>query len=227
MIKSLDTATLTRFVAKQLSNLLPDSEIKPQILNPFVLKALERTEYCFSKINSKYFFDGKHVRFSHLNTDQYAMFLYYLCNTIWREEKDDKLASKVYYLNKALNALDAFYEVVLPDIFVLAHPLGTVLGRGKYKDYFAAYQRVTVGGNTDDEYPSLGKGVAMYGGSALIGKCKIGDNCLISTGTIVMERDIPPNMVVFGEYPNIFYKRTKKSVIERFFMAPQIFESKP
>ena len=219
MMQSLDTITLTRYVARQLNNLLPDSEIAPQAIAQFVKKAIQRTEYCFSKVNNRYFFDGKNVLFNHLNTDQYAVFLYYLSNTIWRKEKDETLASKVYYLNKALHGLDAFYEVNLPDIFLLVHPIGTALGKGEYKDYFIAYQRVTVGGNTDLEHPVLGKGLAMYGGSALIGRCKVGDNCLISVGTIVMERDIPPDMVVFGRYPDISYKRTKKSVIERYFIV--------
>ena len=219
MIQSLDTTTLTKYLAQQLNNLLPGFDINGDILYPFVKKAIERTEYCFSKINIKYFFDGTNVRFNHLNTDQYAMFLYYLSNTIWQAEKDGLLASKLYYLNKALNGLDAFYEVKLPDIFILTHPVGTVLGRGNYSDYFVAYQRVTIGGNTELDYPTLGKGVAMYGGSAVIGKCKIGDGCSISFGTVVMERDIPPNMVVFGNHPDITYKRASKSPIERYFIA--------
>lgn len=218
MIQSLDTTTLAKYVAQQLNNLLPDFDISGDVLYPFVKKAIERTEYCFSKINIKYFFDGNNVRFNHLNTDQYAMFLYYLSNTIWAEEKDDIMAGKVYYLNKALNGFDAFYEVILPDIFILTHPVGTVLGRGNYSDYFVAYQRVTIGGNTELDYPTLGKGVAMYGGSAVIGKCNIRNGCSISFGTIVMERDIPPNMVVFGNHPDIAYKRASKSPIERYFI---------
>lgn len=219
MIQSLDNNTLTEYISKQVNNLLPDSEIQSNILYSFIKKAIERTEYCFSKINAKYFFDGKNVFFNHLNTDQYAIFLYYLANTIWVEEKDSTLSSKIYYLNKALHGLDAFYEVTLPDIFILTHPVGTVLGRGEYSDYFVAYQRVTIGGNTDLEYPVLGKGVAMYGGSAVIGNCKIGNGCSISFGTMVMERNIPPDMVVFGNHPDIAYKRASKSPIERYFIA--------
>jgi serine O-acetyltransferase len=216
MIQSLDTTSLGRFVADQINNLLPDSALKSEILCPFIKKAVERTEHCFSKINNKYFFDGTQVRFNHLNTDQYAMFLYFLSNTIWQEVNDVQLASRVYYLNKVLNGLDVFYEVKLPDIFLFVHCIGTVLGRAEYNDYFVVYQRATVGGN-NREYPHLGKGVVMYGNSALIGKCKIGDNCFISYGTIVIEKDIPPDMVAFGRHPDISYKQTKKTVIERFF----------
>lgn len=164
MIQSLDDKTLAEYVTKQLNNLFPDNEIKSNVLQAFVRKAVKRLEYCFSRINVKYFFDGKNVLFNHLNTDQYAMFLYYLSNTIWMEEKNNIIASKVYYLNKSLNGLDIFYEVMLPEIFLLTHPVGTVLGRGKFSDYFVAYQRVTIGGNKNLEYPTLGKGVAIYGG---------------------------------------------------------------
>ncbi|TEB40985.1 transferase, partial [Flavobacterium circumlabens] len=34
-----------------------------------------------------------------------------------------------------LNSCDLFYEVNLPDIFFLDHPLGTVIGRGVFKNY--------------------------------------------------------------------------------------------
>ena len=50
-----------------------------------------------------------------------------------RLSKED-LASKAYCLNKALHAIDVFYEVELPEIFFLEHPLGTVLGRAKYSN---------------------------------------------------------------------------------------------
>lgn len=216
--QSLSENELINYVTKQLNFHFPDHMVSADRLAPCVHRALQRIEHCFSKINIKYYFDGNCLTFNHLNTDQYAIFLYYLSNTIWREDNDDKLASKVYYLNKALNCLDAFYEVNLPDIFILVHPLGAVLGRGEYQDYFVAYQGATVGSNKNQEYPKIGKGVAMYGGSALIGNCKISDNCLISAGTMVMDKDVPPDMVVFGRYPDISYKKTKKSVIERYFL---------
>lgn len=219
MIQSLDTLTLTRYVTKQVNNLLPDVEVQSELLAPFVKQAIERVEYCFSRINNEYFFDGRSAKFDHLHADQYSMFLYYLSNTIWRQEKDETLAAKIYYLNRALNGLNIFYKVALPDIFHLIHCVGIVLGRAEYNDYFVATQRVTIGANKNFEYPVLGKGVAVYGGSAIIGKCKIGDNCLISVNTTVMETDIPDNMVVFDGSPDISYKRTTKSVIERFFIA--------
>jgi serine O-acetyltransferase len=216
--QSLDTETLTRFVTNQVNNWFPDSRMRPPILSAFVKKAIKRIEYCFSRVNNKYFFDGKTTQFNHLHSDQYAMFLYYLSNTIWQDERDVNLASKVYYLNKALHGLDAFYEAQLPDICLFVHCVGTVLGRAEYQDYFVAYQRVTVGGN-NRKYPTLGKGIVMYGNSALIGNSNIGDNCFVSYGTVVVDETVPPNKLVFGRSPEITLKETRKSVIERFFLA--------
>ncbi|MCD4722144.1 MAG: hypothetical protein K8S13_20115 [Desulfobacula sp.] len=220
-VQSLNTESLAQYVTKQINFNFPDRVIPVGELIFFMKTALQRTEYCFSKINIKYFFNGKHVFFNHLNTDQYAVFLYYLSNTIWNEISDEKLASKVYYLNKALHSLDIFYEIKLPDIFLLVHSVGTVLGRGDYQDNLVVYQRVTVGADKNDKYPVLGKGVTMYGGSAVIGDCRIGNNCLVSMGTIVMDKDIPDNMVVFKRNSQILYKTTKKSVIERYFISSE------
>ena len=217
MIQSLDNHSLTEYITAQINIFFPDKKIKTVLLYSFVKQAIGRVEYCFSKINNKYFFDGKNIFFNHLHSDQYAIFLYFLSNTIWMEERDDILAGKAYYLNKVLHGLDAFYEIILPDVFLLVHPVGTILGRAKYDDFFVVYQRVTVGGNTDLEYPIFGKGVALYGESAVIGNCRIGDGCSISYGTIVMEKDIQSNMVVFGSNSDITYKHASKSPIDRYF----------
>jgi serine O-acetyltransferase len=146
------------------------------------------------------------------------MFLYLLSNTIWGAGKDAELAGRVYYLNKVLGGIDVYYEVALPDIFLFVHCIGTVLGRASYSDYFVCYQRCTVGGNKDLEYPRIGKGVVLYGGSSVIGNCQINDNCLISAGTIVIDKDIPKGSVVFNRYRAVACKPTRKGVRQRYFL---------
>jgi hypothetical protein len=53
-------------------------------------------------------------------------------------------------------------------VFLLVHPLGTVLGRGNYSDFFVAYQRCGVGSN-NEVYPTFGKHVTLRPGSAVLG----------------------------------------------------------
>ena len=128
------------------------------------------------------------------------------------------IADKAYALNKALHALDAFYEVELPDVFAVQHPVGTVLGRATYSDYFICYHNCTVGANLDNDYPAFGRGVVMYGGSRVIGKTVIGDNSFVSTGAIVIDGGkCEPDSVLHGIYPNARRSRTGRNVMRDIF----------
>ena len=116
-------------------------------------------------------------------------------------------------LNKALSACEIFYEVDLPDIFLLEHPVGTVMGRGKFSDYFFFLQNCTVGAN-DNLYPELGERVIMLAGSKVLGTCHIGNNVIISANTYVKDEDIPDDCIVFGSSPNLTIKPGHKDKID-------------
>lgn len=49
----------------------------------------------------------------------------------------------------------------------------------------------------------------MYANSSFIGKCNIGDNVILSAGTLVKDTDIPSNSIVFGQSPNLIIKENK------------------
>lgn len=213
---SLSPEEMAAYLARQVSNLFPDRDVSASEYRPFVDAALERLEYCLSRIKDKYLPEGVKPHFNHRHTDHYAMFLYLVGNTVFRLNGERSLAEKSYALNKALHALDAFYEVELPGVFVLQHPIGTVLGRAKYSDYFVVYQRCTVGGK-DRIYPVLGEGVVMYGGSSIIGNSRVGSNVWLATGALVMEESVPDGSVVFGQSPNLTVKPTRRSIFDRFF----------
>lgn len=147
---------LASYVTRQVNRLFDDGQ---PVLEDDVLalmpQALGRLEHCFAHINNKYFFDGTSAVFNHLHGDQYSMFLYFLCNTAYNAGANFGVPTKLFLLNKLLHGIDAFYEVELPSIFLFVHPIGTVLGRGKYADYLLVYQRCGVGSN-HDIYPTLG-----------------------------------------------------------------------
>ena len=175
---SLNLKQLCEYICNQLNTFFNDQNIVNQKdLMFFLNDSIERLEFCFSKINNKYFYDGKSSIFNHLNGDQYAMFLYFLSNTIYLNKKsssDTALASKVYLLNKALHGVDAFYEVQLPKVFIFIHPLGTVLGRASYADYLVVYQRCGIGTNKESQ-PMLGKYLTLHPGSSILGQSNIGE----------------------------------------------------
>lgn len=223
---SLGRADLSDYVAFQMHRFFPDTNYLDK-LPLFVDRALERTEYCFSRLKLKGFHNSDGPRFNHLHSDQYAIFLYYLANTAHREKPGHPAADKAYGLNKALNGLDAYYEVELPDIFAVQHPVGTVLGRASYSDYFMAYQNCTVGSNLEGDHPVIGRGVVMYGGSRIIGKTRIGENCLVSNGELIMDAgEIPSNRVLFGNSSSLFTRQNKRNVIREIFGLSAVEELK-
>jgi len=204
---SISKEGVVSYLLRQLNNLFPDgNEVKKGTLEKYSDEIFERTEYCFSKIDLPYFFDGENVLFNHLNGDHYAMFLYFACNTIYRNGGDTATATKIFALNKMLHGVDAFYEVELPDIFLFIHPLGTVLGRGKYSDYFLAYQRCNVGANRG-VYPTMGKNFSMHPGSAILGDCKIEDNCTLAAGSLLIGKNMEKNSLYIGNPKSFIVKK--------------------
>jgi|TARA_R110002072_G_scaffold88011_1_gene198265 serine O-acetyltransferase len=198
VISSLSPADLAAYVAAQLNSHFPDRQaVTADHLMPVMPGALARLEHCFAQVDNKYFFDGTQAVFNHLHGDQYAMWLYFLSNELFRQGGDAAICSKLFLLNKSLHACDIFYEVALPDVFLLVHPLGTVLGRGSYSDYFVAYQRCGVGSNRDI-YPQFGRHVTLRPGAAVLGKSQIGNNCQIAAETLILDTDIPDGTLVMG-----------------------------
>ena len=195
---SLPAEGLATLAARQCDNLVPDGNpVTPEALMAAVPQALKRLEHCFQAIDNKYFFDGESAVFSHLHGDQYCMWLYWLGNELFRQGGPVDICSKLFLLNKALHGCDIFYEVALPDIFLVVHPLGTVLGRGNYSDYLVAYQRVGVGSNRD-VYPTFGRHVTLRPGAAVLGASTIGDMCQIAAEGLVIDRDLPGGSLYIG-----------------------------
>jgi len=208
---SLDLDGLCRLVTRQCDNLFADGDPMGSVeLVASAQTALQRLEHCFSAVNNRYFFDGVRAQFDHLHGDQYAMWLYLLSNQMHRDQAPAAWCKKVFLLNKALHGCDIFYEVELPSIFLLVHPLATVLGRGSYQDYFLVYQRCGVGSN-HDVYPSLGRHVTLRPGSAVLGASQVDECSTIAAESLVLDRHVPSNTVYFGN-PRDNWSRTRNSV---------------
>jgi len=198
---SLKPKELCNYICNQLNSFFMDNDsISQKQLMTAINDSLERLEFCFSNINNKYFFNGNVSTFNHLNGDQYAMFLYFLSNTVYLHRKSSSecsVASKIYLLNKALHGIDAFYEVELPKIFLFIHPLGTVLGRASYSDYMVVYQRCGIGTNNESS-PRIGKYLTLHPGSSILGDSNIGDNCSIASDSVLIDTDLKNNSVYLG-----------------------------
>ncbi|MCO4781860.1 MAG: transferase [Candidatus Cloacimonetes bacterium] len=202
---------LFKLVSKQLSNFFSlDINLEKQILKDNIEKALLRCEKCFvGGAEKSYELEGQ-AFFNHFHSDQYSIFLYYLSNSLYQDERPNDIAERVYCLNKALNGLDLFYEVEMPEVFFLEHPVGSVIGRAKYGEKFRFSQNCTIGSHKGI-YPIIGDNVAMMVGSKVIGDCKVGDNVIISVNSFVLNTNIPSNSLVFGSSPHLIVKSRPSS----------------
>jgi serine O-acetyltransferase len=208
---SLQENELAEYLSSQINCFFPSKKsVSVKDILDVQNQALQRVEYCFSKIKIKYFCDRKNTIFNHLNSDQYSMFLYFLCNTTYKKFGNLELASKFYLLNKSLHGIDVFYEVDLPDVFVFIHPIGTVLGRASYKDFFVVYQRCGVGSNKGSQ-PNLGEYLTLHPGASVLGNSNVGNNCSVASDSLVIDQNIEDKKTYIGN-PKKHYLITRNNI---------------
>ena len=157
----------------------------------------------------------KETYFDALHTCQWLIFLYKLAHTVFVDEgtASDRVlirqvCDKIYGVSKTMSGADLYYEVELPDIFTCDYPVGSVMGRAQYGNYFSFTQGCTVG-NNHGVYPVIGEHVSMKSNSKIIGNSRIGNNVIISANTYVKDQDIPDNSIAFGSSPEIIIKPNK------------------
>lgn len=206
---------LVAMLIRQLESLFLIDESELLCASEHLDEALERCEKSFSRARNKYYSRDGETSFDILHGCQYTQFLYFLANSVYREEGCQSLCDKVYALQKTLSGADLFYQVALPEVFFFDHPLGTVMGRAEYSDYFTFSQGCTVG-NNKGLYPRFGKSVFMMSNSKILGNCTIGDNVIISANAYVKDCDIPSGSLVFGQSPNLVIKENRDETVKSY-----------
>ena len=212
---SLTAAELADYTRKLLASYLPDGFQPGAELARGVEAALGRVAHCFQAIQLKYYQEGGRPVFDHLHGDHFATFLYFVANSVWRDGHEG-LAVRLSYLNKIMHGLDLYFAVEMPQIFILVHPVGTVIGRAKYSDYLVVYQNCTVGAD-GVQYPTIGPEVILYAGSSVIGDCHIGRNVVVGANAMVVNSSVPADSVVVGQYPDHRCLPNRRSVKARCF----------
>lgn len=203
---AVDISNLTRLIVHQVKNTFFCEEVEETILHSSVPEIIPSIDLCFSEISNKYYANvAMGGAFNPFHSGQYSIFLYFLSRHVWVNYKNAQLADKLYYLNKMLNGFDLFYQVKMPDIFFLEHPVGSVIGRGVFSNYFVFQQNCTVGGNKG-AYPSFGNYVWLFANAVVVGASRVGNNVFVSAGTYIKDTNIPDNTIVFGRSPNLILK---------------------
>ncbi len=205
---------LVEYLGRQLDHFFPDGrESVVSVVDSALDDALYRTSCCIDAAAL-----WQKGRFDPLHSEQNTVFLYFLANSIYRSGKDVRVATKVFYLNKALNGFSCFYDTELPDIWFVGHSPGIVLARATYGNYLALYQNCTIGKN-HGEAPVLGEGVLLYPNSAVIGRCQVKDRTVVGQGQRLIDRDSPGDCYIFSDGPKVVVKPTRRDVWQDLFRA--------
>lgn len=205
---------LLSYLLRQLTHIVPDERDNAALVDAWLDTALARLRHCINGVRL-----WTPERFDYLHSTQYCLFLYFLSNTIWRRSGETELPTKLFLLNKALNGIDCFYEIELPEVLFIGHSVGIVLAKAKYGERLVLYQNSTVGKNHGIA-PTIEADVVMYPNTAIIGHCLVRAGTIVSQGTSVINQDTPGNSMVFdagaGE---LLIKPLRMRVVDEIFRS--------
>lgn len=203
---------LACYVAAQLHNMFPAGGMKQDIemIMAIMPRALERMRPILGAVRA---FEPD--VFNHFNALQYATLLYLLGNEQWRLQTSSLAADRLFCLNRALNAMDLFYGVVMPEIFFISHGVGAVIGNASYGNRLVFFQNVTVG-RIGDQRPAIGENVVLYPGATITGRSEIGSNSVVSAGVLVHDTTVPDNVIVKLSGTELVFQPMKRDYLSLY-----------
>lgn len=211
-LKGMSRAKLITYLERQVGHFFPDGAVG---VRDALIKNIDEALFrVLRSINAVRIWPQN--IFDPLHTEQNTMFLYFLANTIWQRDGNDRVAAKIYYLNKVLNGFNCYYEVCLPEIFFVGHSLGIVLSRARYSNYFAIYQNSTVGWNNGRE-PTFEEGIVIFPGSYVMGNCIIRSGSIVSLGTTIIDQNTKANHIVFSKNGQLSFRKPKRDLLGDIF----------
>ncbi len=96
------------------------------------------------------------------------------------------------------------------------HGMGVVIGEtASVGDDVTMYQGVTLGGTGKEQgkrHPTVASQVVIGAGAKILGNIKIGENCRIGAGSVVLQ-DVPDNSTVVGVPGHVIFRDGKRVVI--------------
>jgi serine acetyltransferase len=56
----------------------------------------------------------------------------------------------------------------------------------------------------------MGQNLIMHPGSAILGNCKVGDNCRLATGSLLLDMELEENSIYIGNPSNYSIKKAEE-----------------
>ena len=130
----------------------------------------------------------------------HALMFHRLAHWLWR--RDWKLGGRfVSQVGRFLTGMEIHPGAVIGRRFFIDHGMGVVIGEtAEIGDDVTLYQGVTLGGVSLDpgkRHPTLGNGVVVGAGAAVLGPFTVGDGARIGSNAVVV-REVPPGVTVVG-----------------------------
>ena len=206
-------ASLIDYTVAQCTRVVPDGRDAPfrAAVDAHLDAALERLHACINACAP-----WRPDQFNVLQSSQHCIYLYYLANTIWRQSGDTAAPTRLFLMNKALNGIDLFYEIAMPEAFYIGHSVGIVLAKATYGNHLVLYQNSTVGRHKD-QIPVIGERVVLYPNTAVIGRSVVESDCVVSQGTSVINRRVAAGQMAFRAADGLAFKPRPADLIGEYF----------
>jgi len=111
------------------------------------------------------------------------------------------LARMISQLSRTLTGIEIHPGARVGRRFFIDHGMGVVIGEtSEIGDDVLLYQGVTLGGtgkDTGKRHPTIGNGVVIGTGAAILGNIRIGDGVKVGAGSVVV-RPVPDHSTVVG-----------------------------
>jgi len=178
-----------------------------------LVKAYSLLARIFTRTKNKYFNDEGVPVLRLAHNAQLTIALYLLARLAFEGGRRE-LADRIYALLRMVSSADLYYEVELPEVWGCDHPLGSVIGRGKFSREATLFftQNCNIGNNRG-VFPSVSGNLHMLPNSSLLGDTQISGNVVLANGAYVIDGGALSNCMIFGRAPDLVIKRLS---VERF-----------
>jgi len=165
-----------------------------------------------SKIRNPYYSENG-IGLIRLNfLDHYVILTYRFANCLYKNNLLD-VAEAIYYSMRVRGSIDLYFTTEIGSYFIPTHSLGAVVdSHAKYGCLLKLYNGVHIGPQdiigkppSEWEHPVIGDYVTLLANSHVYGRSVIGNNVIVSSGTVIINDEIPDNCIVFGTSPNLYF----------------------
>jgi len=142
----------------------------------------------------------------------HAIILHRIAHFLWRI-KIPFIPRMISAFSRFLTGIEIHPGAKIGKRFFIDHGMGVVIGEtAEIGDDVLLYQGATLGGTGKEKgkrHPTLGNDIVVGAGAKILGPVKIGNNCKIGAGSVVIQ-DVPDNSTVVGIPGRIVRRKGEK-----------------